>query len=753
MKFSFSLLIVILPLLLSAQSEIAGIINHYAAVIDIDYCDNQLTVSNAAPFEVGNDVLIIQMKGASITTSNNNAYGDVINSGQAGAFEKATISAINGNLVMLEKNLVNNYVIDDLVQLVSFPNFEDVLVTDTLTAQVWDGTTGGILAFTVNGELELQEIIDLSGKGFRGGLANIVSDNNCSFLTNASNYAYELDSWRGAQKGEGIRKFIINEESGRGPLANGGGGGNDHNSGGGGGANQTVGGKGGTNNEPSAFGCDGDFPGEGGKIIPNLPNRLYLGGGGGAGHENNDAGSNGANGGGMIIIQTGSIQSNGHDILANGADAEESRGDGAGGGGGGGTIYIDAGTLTDALNLIALGGNGGNCDNINFNRCMGPGGGGSGGQIFIDPALGANLDLNEGIAGLSINSSANNCPESTNGAQNGMNGVSEPIFSIPEGTETNSPPTIVNQPIQITFCAGQDVVINIEIEGFDLSYQWQIDQGAGFTNLTQNVTFFGTQTPTLMIDNPPVDLDGAAFQLVISSDCFPDIISTAIPLSIGNGPVADFDFSINGLTVQFNNNSQNADSFSWDFGDNQSSMEGDPSHTYSQGGSYTVMLTSTNGCGTNSISLVVDLLGAPTASFTAQPMTGCSPLTVQFNNTSANTPTDFLWSFPGGAPASSTQENPTVTYNLSGSYDVQLIVSNDVGSDTLVLQNLIEVFNNPVADFNFSINGLTVQFDNNSQNADSFNWNFGDNQTSMENSPSHSYDQDGTLYRCTDFFQ
>ena len=744
MKYLFSLLIVILPLYMSAQSDISGVINHYASVTAIEYCDNQLTVSSGTNFNIGDELLILQMRGATINTNNNASFGDITDSGQSGLFEKGTIADITGNLITLENNLTNTYEISGQVQIVSFPNYDNALVSDTLTATAWDGSTGGVLAFSVNGELELQEVIDVTAKGFRGGMANITASNNCSFLTNANNYAYALNNWRGAQKGEGIAPFLTDEETGRGAQANGGGGGNDHNSGGGGGANRTAGGKGGTNNEPSNFGCDGNFPGEGGKVLPDLSERLFLGGGGGAGHENNDAGTDGGNGGGLIIIQVGSIKSNGHAFIANGANAEESRGDGAGGGGGGGTVFIDAMMLTDALQVLAVGGDGGNCDNINFNRCMGPGGGGSGGRIFIDAGLGALLDLSEGVAGLSINSSASNCPESTNGAQNGISGISESVFAIPEGTETNSPPSIIDQPVQVTLCTGQEVIVSVEIEGFDLTYQWQMDQGSGFADLSENAPFSGTQTPILTINDPAANLDGAVLQLIISSSCFPDIVSTGIPMNIGDGPVADFDFSVNGLTVQFNNNSQNADAFSWDFGDTQTSIGADPSHTYSQEGTYTVVLSSTNDCGTNSFSLVVDLQGAPVAAFTAQPVSGCTPLTVQFTNISSNGPTNFTWSFPGGDPATSNQENPVITYDLSGNYDVQLIVSNGTDSDTSVLQDLITVANNPVADFMFMINGLSVQFTNNSQNADAFSWDFGDTQTSMEADPSHTYDQDGT---------
>jgi PKD repeat protein len=65
-------------------------------------------------------------------------------------------------------------------------------------------------------------------------------------------------------------------------------------------------------------------------------------------------------------------------------------------------------------------------------------------------------------------------------------------------------------------------------------------------------------------------------------------------------PIASFQFSIdeeNYLTVAFENFSQNAETYSWNFGDNQTSTEMSPTHTYAEAGNYTVVLTATNSAG------------------------------------------------------------------------------------------------------------------------------------------------------------
>ena len=72
---------------------------------------------------------------------------------------------------------------------------------------------------------------------------------------------------------------------------------------------------------------------------------------------------------------------------------------------------------------------------------------------------------------------------------------------------------------------------------------------------------------------------------------------------------------------------------------------------------------------------------APVANFTVTPNTGDSPLTVQFNDTSINTPTSWIWDFGDGSNTS-TEQNPTHTYTKPGTYTVTLTTSNAAGSST-----------------------------------------------------------------------
>ncbi len=723
---------------LSAQTQLSGIINHYAKVTAIDPCAATLTVQDAANFEPGMKVWIIQMQGATINISNSNSYGTINNLNNAGKFEKALIRSVSGNQIILENTILNEYDINGAVQLVSFPSFSKAIISETLTAKAWDGNSGGVLALEVTDTLFVNASIEVTGKGFRGGKASIAASNNCNALTTANAYFYDLGNWRGAAKGEGVASISIGLESGRGPQANGGGGGNDHNSGGGGGAHITAGGRGGDNEEPNLLGCDGQFPGLGGRAILQTAGRIFLGGGGGAGHENNDVGTDGGNGGGIVLLFAKTLVGNNQQINANGQTAATAAGDGAGGGGAGGTILLDIQSLTGGLLVNAKGGSGGSINNSGENRCHGPGGGGSGGRIFFNPDLQISFDLSRGEAGIGTNSSS--CGNGTNGAQAGADGVLEEEWTIVESTTSNNPPLIVSEPNELSACLGTSITLSVVASGLDLQYQWQVDRGDGngFQDLVESGIYSGTQTATLFIGTLLAEAANYKYRLKVDNTCAAAVFTTALQLEILPLPVAQFDFGINGTAVQFNNASVDAISYLWDFGDGQNSTDASTTHSYSESGNFVVTLIASNSCGSDTTMQALEIQSFPIANFGAAPTEGCAPLSVIFSNLSANA-NSYAWILPGASPSFSISASPSVIYNTPGIYDVTLVASNASGFDTLYLKDFIVVQGKPTAAFETSAAGLNVRFLNNSTPNASYSWDFGDNTTSSDVAPNHDY--------------
>jgi len=114
-----------------------------------------------------------------------------------------------------------------------------------------------------------------------------------------------------------------------------------------------------------------------------------------------------------------------------------------------------------------------------------------------------------------------------------------------------------------------------------------------------------------------------------------------------------------------------------------------PTHTYTEPGTYTVALQAYNDDGYNATRKVgyitVTAPVAPTAAFTANRTSGTAPLAVQFNDTSTGGPTAWNWSFGDDTWHNTTDaaaRNVTHTYAAAGTYTVSLTASNTEGSDT-----------------------------------------------------------------------
>lgn len=88
---------------------------------------------------------------------------------------------------------------------------------------------------------------------------------------------------------------------------------------------------------------------------------------------------------------------------------------------------------------------------------------------------------------------------------------------------------------------------------------------------------------------------------------------------------------------------------------------------------------------------------SPITNFTANQTTFCNSGIVAFTDQTTNTPTAWSWNFPGGTPATSTQQNPSVSYAAPGVYDVTLTTTNSYGSNTMTKASYINVNTVPAA--------------------------------------------------------
>jgi PKD repeat protein len=259
-------------------------------------------------------------------------------------------------------------------------------------------------------------------------------------------------------------------------------------------------------------------------------------------------------------------------------------------------------------------------------------------------------------------------------------------------------------------------------------------------------SFPGGTPDTSSLENPAVVYNTSGqydVTLIASNSAGADTVVFVNYIQVGSAPVAGFSSTSNGAVVSFTNSSTNATSYSWDFGDNSGSSEANPVHTYAADGVYTVVLSATNSCGTVTTTQTVTVTTAPSANFTAGNTSGCGPLQVIFENTSSENVTSWFWTFEGGEPATSTDENPTVIYLNPGTYDVTLVVTGSGGSDTLVRADYITVEGAPSGSFTYSQVQNSVSFTNTTAGATTYTWTFGDGNSSNEANPTHTYAADG----------
>jgi pimeloyl-ACP methyl ester carboxylesterase len=91
---------------LHAQTPISGVVNTYTPIVWVGGC--HVDVASTEGLAAGDRVLVIQMTGASIETSNTPAFGSIVRKGEAGSYELATIAAISGNRIALTRSFGRN---------------------------------------------------------------------------------------------------------------------------------------------------------------------------------------------------------------------------------------------------------------------------------------------------------------------------------------------------------------------------------------------------------------------------------------------------------------------------------------------------------------------------------------------------------------------------------------------------------------------------------------------------------------------
>jgi PKD repeat protein len=242
-----------------------------------------------------------------------------------------------------------------------------------------------------------------------------------------------------------------------------------------------------------------------------------------------------------------------------------------------------------------------------------------------------------------------------------------------------------------TVSAGLPVSFTNQSTGYLNSWRWFF--GDGDSSTAENPTHIcqqqGTYSVTLIAGNIAGSDTLEKVNYITVTGPVPTVDFTASPL-----------FAYPGDTIFFTDLTGNSPlTWSWHFGDGDTSDLQHPWHVYKNPGAYTVTLETENVNGSSQMTkpyyiFILTLPPLPMAYFAASQTTILAGQTVEFTDYSFSNPFEWAWIFPGGDPPAASGQNPSpVRYDVPGVWDVMLVVTNLSGSDTMLRKDYIVVGN------------------------------------------------------------
>jgi gliding motility-associated-like protein len=272
----------------------------------------------------------------------------------------------------------------------------------------------------------------------------------------------------------------------------------------------------------------------------------------------------------------------------------------------------------------------------------------------------------------------------------------------------------------------------------DLTYIWSLGDGSRSEDEHPVHTYHpaGVFDVTLLVQ----DESGCSDAFTIS-----DLVHVEKPAAAFG---IDNTFSCSGtLNATLNNLTQSRPGYSsvWNFGDGNVSVDNSPSHLYESVGTYSIKLTITDdiGCKDSIIRNNLVQIIKTEAAFTISADTVCPGQVLRFTNSSRNA-TAYTWRFGDGTTSSATSVQRA--YTTAGDYDVWLIARNGTCRDSIMKKIHVE---RVVAAFDVSDNFIcqlpkTISYQNNSENAVSYSWKFGNRTVSTQQNPQLTFPE-GTI--------
>ncbi len=296
-------------------------------------------------------------------------------------------------------------------------------------------------------------------------------------------------------------------------------------------------------------------------------------------------------------------------------------------------------------------------------------------------------------------------------------------------------PVLVNSQNVGPICIGQNTTISATVNGGNGAYSY-VWQPAAQTAQSIIVSPTTTSTFTVVVS----DANGCSSQpVVVTVSVNPALnVQASNPVPVCNGNSVALTALASGGSGTY--------SYTWL---PQNTIGNPISVSPGSTTAYTVKVDDNCNSPSAYATVTVSVNELPAVTFSASDSSGCAAFCTQFNNTTANA-VSGAWSFGDGN--TSTSMNPGNCFQNPGSYNISLMVTDANGcSNTLVVNNMINVFPNPIASFvstpdKITITDPVVHFTDNSIGAYRWQWSFGDviNSYSSEQNPLFEYSDSGS---------
>ncbi len=299
-------------------------------------------------------------------------------------------------------------------------------------------------------------------------------------------------------------------------------------------------------------------------------------------------------------------------------------------------------------------------------------------------------------------------------------------------------------------CTPFEITFNNSSTGATDDYEWYID--GGYESDTTDL-YYSFSNNSSVIEKHVVRLrtennEGCTDNFYDTISVYPDVTAgfEISPAKQGCHP----------LNIQFTDTSNNADTYNWDFGDQSSSKEQSPVHTFNNTSNnldttYIVTMTASLANCADTVYDTVTVFAKPKADFEVDKSIDCPPLEVSVENRSEITSGSYFWNYGDGSQdTTSSIDTVTHTYQNTTSFtqnytiSLQAYTNNGCGDTSTAV---VRVYPAVKAGFDYDSSGCSpfnAGFVDTSRNANVYHWNFGDGTTTSLKNPTHNYRNDSS---------